>query len=60
MCVIKQAHLRWVFDPAGAKRVEEAKIKAEQSQTQLEREQPAIKVSLKSQCGAITPGRRPR
>ena len=44
-------------DPAGTKTVEAKKQK--DTPTQPEREHPAIEVSPKSPCGAVSLGRRP-
>ena len=45
-------------DPAGTETVEEKK-NAKNTPTQPEREHPAIELSPKSPCGAISLGRRP-
>ena len=47
-------------DPAGTETVEEAKKRKKDTPTQPEREHPAIELSPKSPCGAISLGRRPR
>ena len=45
--------------PVGTETVEEAKIRTKNTPTQPEREHPAIEVSPKSLCGAISLRRRP-
>ena len=45
-------------DPAGTETVEKAKKRRKDTPTQPEREHPAIEVSPKSPCGAISLGRR--
>ena len=46
-------------DTAGTETVEEAKKRTKNTPTQSEREHPAIEVSPRSPCGAISLGRRP-
>ena len=46
-------------DPAGTETVQEVKKRKKDTTTQPEGEHPAIEVSPKSPCGAISLGRRP-
>ena len=45
--------------PAGTETVEEAQKRTKNTPTQAEGEHPAIEVSPKTPCGAISLGRRP-
>ena len=46
-------------DPAGTENRKRSKKRTKNTSTQPEREHPAIEVSPKSPCGAISLGRRP-